>query len=120
MSVSYIDKVLYLYPGIQGVMFWHGDPVTGSPFSNAYDGLQWNNTSIMQPTQATLDAIPDATVEAAQAATAAAATQSALVAQYSSDLGIKQAYITYQSANPTATISDYITYLNNLPLPTVS
>lgn len=53
---TYLDRVLYLYPGIQGVTFWQTQP-DGTPWNDAYDGIVWENTEIKKPTKRQLDAI---------------------------------------------------------------
>lgn len=55
---DYLQKIQYLYPGIQGVMYWHTQS-DGTPWNNPYDGIVWENTDIEKPSQAMLDELND-------------------------------------------------------------
>lgn len=54
--MNYLEKVLKLYPNIQGVMYWHTQQ-DGTPWKDTYDGLIWENTEIPKPTKKQLDAV---------------------------------------------------------------
>ena len=56
MPVSPLDKVLYLYPGIQHVQYWYTKQ-DGSNWEDPYDGLVWNNIDIPKPTRQDLMAV---------------------------------------------------------------
>ncbi len=63
--ITYLDKILYLYPTIQRVMLWE-TRYDGTPFEDPYDGIVWENTEIDKPSKEILDAIPEALVIAAK------------------------------------------------------
>lgn len=56
--VTYLDRVLYLYPDIQGVIYWH-TPCEEAPSEDPYERLLWNNEDIPKPDKATLDNIDE-------------------------------------------------------------
>ena len=59
---TYLEKVLFMYPNIQHVMYWGTKP-DGKPWAHPYDGLQWDNTEIAKPTRKYLDALSDEKVQ---------------------------------------------------------
>lgn len=59
--MNYFDKILYLYPNIQHVMYWHTQP-DGSEWDDPYDGLQWYNKEIEKPTKKLLESLNPAVV----------------------------------------------------------
>lgn len=54
--INYFDKILKLYPGIQGVAYWHTQQ-DGTPWEDPYDGIVWENAEIKKPTKKQLDAV---------------------------------------------------------------
>jgi hypothetical protein len=111
--VTYLDKVLYLYPDIQGVMYWHTQ-YDGTPWNDPYDGLVWENKEIEKPTQAELDALDDETVENELNNRKEVARKNARNARYENDLTVKSNYDIYKQDNPSATFADYLDYLETL------
>jgi hypothetical protein len=63
--ITLLDKVLFLHPGIQGVVYWN-DPNPLAPSADPYERLLWDNKDIPKPTKAALDAITDLEVEDAK------------------------------------------------------
>lgn len=56
--VTYLDKVLYLYPNIQGVVYWHErNPMADS--DDPYERLLWENKDIPKPSREDLDNVTD-------------------------------------------------------------
>lgn len=112
--INYFDKILYLYPNIQRVMYWHTQQ-DGTPWDDAYDGIVWENTEIEKPSKENLDALDDSVVEAELAARNEAARKSERNARFAQDLGLVANYQNYIINNP-ATFSEYLDYLENQAL----
>lgn len=55
---TYFDKILYLYPNIQGVSYWHTQ-YDGTPWNDPYDGIVWENKEIEKPSKEQLDTVLD-------------------------------------------------------------
>ena len=58
MAITYLDKVQYLHPGIQHVMYWH-DKNPEADFDDPYDRLLWENKDFPKPSKEELDSISD-------------------------------------------------------------
>lgn len=58
MKIDYMDRILTLYPGIEHVVVWAQEPVTGEEFSDPYLGIIWNNLNVPKPSKEVLDGIP--------------------------------------------------------------
>jgi hypothetical protein len=110
---SYFDKVLYLYPNIQHVMYWQTQ-YDGKPWNDPYDGLKWNNTEIPKPTKEELDALDDAAVEDELDARKEIIRKNARNQKYASDLTVKSNYDIYKQNNPDITFSEYLDYLESV------
>jgi hypothetical protein len=110
---NYLEKVLYLYPNIQKVMYWHTQ-YDGTPWNDPYDGFVWENQEIEKPTKAFLDAIDDALVEKELADRKETARKSARDAKYQKDITTLAGYDTYKAENPNKTFSEYLDYLETL------
>jgi hypothetical protein len=124
---NYFDRVLYLYPGIQGVMYWQTQPVdimkhgmNPVPWDNPYDGLVWENTIIKKPTQAELDALDDATVEAELARREMIDLKNHRDQIMANDLNMKANYKGYKKDCPEGitpmTFSEYLDHLEAVSL----
>lgn len=111
--ITYFDKILYLYPNIQGVSYW-STQYNGEPWENAYDGIVWENKDIPKPSQLELDALDDAVVEAELAARAETARKTARDEAAKSDLTILAGYDSYKLTHANATLSQYLDYLESL------
>lgn len=108
--VTYLDKVLYLHPNIEGVMYWHTQ-YDGTHWADAYEGLVWENTEIAKPIKAELDALDDSVVAAELARRAEVKRKAVRDDQAKSNLTILAGYDTYKASNAIATLSDYLDYL---------
>ena len=75
--ITYLDKVQFLYPNIQRVMYWH-EKNSEADFDDPYDRLLWENTDIEKPTKEILDAIKDEDVIVAKEATIVAQKETLL------------------------------------------
>jgi hypothetical protein len=113
--IAYIDKVLYLYPEIQHVVFWHTQ-YNGEPWDDSYDGLIWENIEIAKPSKAELDALDDIVVEAELTRRAEVARKAARDAKYATDLSIIANYQAWLVQNAGKTFSDYLDYLESIHL----
>lgn len=111
MPVTYFDKVLYLYPNIQRVMFWQQDPVTNQPFENPYDGLQWENTEIPKLSQEALDRLDDDIVEQTLATRSETLRKQARNDKYKDDLAMKALFFQQQTSNPSLTWGEFLDIL---------
>lgn len=111
--ITYLDKVLYLYPTIQGVVFWQTQ-YDGTPFTDPYDGLKWENTEIAKPSKVELDALVNAVVETVLAARASVARKEARDAKYASDLTIISNYEQWKATNENKTFSEYLDFLESI------
>lgn len=52
--MNYFDTILLKYPEIQGVMYRHAQ-LDGTPWSDPYEGLTWENKDIPKPSKEELD-----------------------------------------------------------------
>jgi hypothetical protein len=82
---TYFDKVLYLFPGIQGISYWQTQ-YDGTPWADPYDGLVWENQDIRKPSKETLDALNENVI----IATLQKREEAARKAQISKDTPINQ------------------------------
>lgn len=112
---NYYDKIQYLYPDIQRVAYWFTQ-YDGTPWDDCYDGIVWENTDIAKPTKAELDALDDATVDAELAARTEQKRKTARDAKYQNDVYMIAKYEDYKLTQANATFSDYLDYLENLPV----
>ncbi len=56
--ITYLDKILYLYPDIQQVMYWNTQR-DGKPWQDLYEGIFWDNKKIAKPSKEELDAVTE-------------------------------------------------------------
>ncbi len=110
---TYFDKILYLYPTIQGVMYWQTQ-YDGTPWENSYDGIVWENTEIEKPSKETLDALDDAVVDAELNARKEVTRKSQRNEQYSGDITVLSNFDSYKVSHPESTFSEYLDYLESL------
>jgi len=110
---DYLDKVLYLYPKIQGVMYWYSK-YDGSDWEDLYDGLEWNNSEIPKPTKEELDALDDSIVEAEISRRAKEQQELRELEEAKKDIGVLAGYSVYKSSNKSASLKDYLDYLKSL------
>lgn len=115
MTVSYFDKIMYLYPGIQGIMQWYTNQ-NGDPLPNPYMGIEWSNTIINKPSQEALDALDDITVQTELNRRLSETVKAAFLDTLLTDLTQKAAYLNYKAANPSTTPSSYYDYINSATL----
>ena len=101
--VTLLDKVLYLYPNLQQVVYWH-EKNSAAPFDDPYDRLIWNNATIPKPALATLNAVTDAQVLQKRAEDIAKDEKKEL----SKSLLFKAIYAKELAANPTLTVDKFI------------
>jgi hypothetical protein len=106
--ITYIDKILYLYPGIQRVSYFHTQS-DGTPWQDPYDGIVWENESIPKPTKEALDQVTDYEVQTDKYSK----DREALEKQYDADIVIKSSYLMYKSRYPEITFSRYIDLMHN-------
>ncbi len=105
---NYLDRVLYMFPDIQNVMYWH-TAQNGEEWKNPYDGLEWNS-NIFKPSQAMLDAITDEQIDVEKEAQRKQERDALAV----KDLGIIANYNTAKTSDNTLTLSDYLDKLEQL------
>lgn len=110
---NYFHRVLYLYPDIEGIMYWYTQQ-DGTPWNDSYDGLIWNNNQIAKPTKAELDALDDATVEAELNSRKEAKRKQKRDEDAEKNITVLSNYDIYKQANPTKTLSEYLDYLEAL------
>jgi hypothetical protein len=113
--VSYFDKVLYLYPNIQNVMYWHTQ-YTGEPWNDPYDGLEWNNTEIPKPSKEELDALNDLIVEVELKRREEVGRKEYRNKQYSKNLVLVSNYQNWKILNTDKTFPQYLDYLESIQL----
>jgi hypothetical protein len=118
--MTYLDKVLHLYPDIQGVMYWHSDPETGEPWTSdkeAYEkGLIWNNAEIERPRRATLDALKDEDVIAAAAARSEQARKASRDASARTNPAVLAGLYLARQTHSDISLSAYLDQLETLPI----
>lgn len=112
--VTYLDKVLYLHPNIERVVYWH-EKCEQAPYDDAYDRLLWENTEIPKPTKEELDALDDALVTSEQELQIEIARKKARDEKYKADLNMVANYSAYKNASPQnlMTFSEYLDWLEN-------
>ncbi len=111
--ITYLDKILYLYPNIQRVSYWYTQ-YDGTPWDDNYDGIVWENIEIEKPSKATLDALDDAIVESELNARNEMMRKTSRNEKYADDLYMKARWQDYKLNTPNATFSDYLDYLESL------
>lgn len=111
MSINYFDKVLYLYPDIQRVCYWHTQ-YDGTPWKDPYEGLKWENPDIKKPSKKQLDALDDEEVRVELEARAEIQRKQARDAEYASDLSLVAKYVDSEENN----FSEYLDKLEQVNL----
>lgn len=107
--ITYLDRALVMYPGIQHVVYWYTQQDM-TPWENPYDGLVWNNTEIPKPTQAMLDTITDEQVlEQKQENRIIARDQ-----MFKQDLNIVANFMSHLQNHPGTSFSEYLDYLEQV------
>lgn len=109
--MNYLDKILYLYPSIQHVMYWHSQ-YDGQPWNDPYDGIVWNNKDIPKPSKAELDALDESLVQAAMDAKALENKLNRLKA----DESIQASYLIYKENHPDASFADFVAAFEKLAM----
>ncbi len=107
--ITYLDRVLVLYPTIQHIMYWNTQK-DGTPWLDPYDGLIWENIEITKPTKEELDLVTDQQVLDYQEALRIQARD--LLAKKS--LSVISNFNIYKQTNPDATFSEYLDILEEL------
>lgn len=113
--ITYLDRILYLYPTIQRVMYWNTKK-NGKPWDDPYDGIVWENTSIMKPTKTQLDAISDLDVITAKIKREAdqQIQSQVLMILKTKDPTVLAGFDFYRQSNSDATLIQYLEYLQTL------
>lgn len=123
---TYFDKIMYLYPNIQGVLYWHTQStfhnITGKndmaydgvPWPNAYDGLIWSNTDILKPTQEELDALDNASVDAQLSIRKEKARKISRDTKAKSDLALMALYDASVKSGSGLTLTQYLDQLETI------
>lgn len=118
--ITYFDKVLYLYPKIQGVMYWQSCPghlsSTGKAheWEDLYSGLVWDNPEIPKPSKEELDALDDQIVATELARRDEEDRKAHRDEQYKNDPTIKAALYIERKDNPTISLSKMLDKLEAL------
>jgi hypothetical protein len=107
--VTYLEKIQYLYPGIQKVMQWDAN-FDGTPFNDPYDGVVWENTEYDKPSKEVLDAIPDEDIIASQKEK----ELNALCDSLKNDTMAKMMYMMEKKSNADLTFKDYIKSIQDM------
>lgn len=110
---TYFDKVLYLYPNIQGVSYWYTQ-YDGTPWNDLYDGLVWENKDMPKPLKIALDELDDALVEKTLSERKEVQRKKDRDLQYKSDLSILSGFDIYIKTHIGITYSQYLDYLESL------
>lgn len=111
--MTYLDKILYLYPDIQQVSYWNTQ-YDGSAWDDPYDGLIWENTEIEKPLKETLDALDNNIVQTELSTRADVARKSARDAKYQDNVYMKAKWQDYKMENPNASFSKYLDSLEEI------
>ncbi len=112
---NYLERVLYLYPNINRVVYW-STQYDGTPWENPYDGLFWENTDIKKPSQKTLDKLDAKLVDAATAARAEKARKAWRDEEGRKNLALIAGFREYIKVNPDVTFSEYLDYLETISI----
>lgn len=112
--VSYLDKILYIYPNIQGVVYWY-EQYDGTPWPDPYDGIVWNNETIAKPSKKELDALDDDKVQEVLLYRENQRNLTQQVQDAKADPSVLAAYYVYKQSNPSATLTNFISYLLDNP-----
>ena len=107
MSVTYLDKIKYLYPGIQNVVYWQTQ-YDGKPWADLYDGIDWQNTQIKKPDKATLDAVDTNVVGTAMASNTEIARKAQRDLNAKSDLALVAEFTNARQSNAQLTLTAYL------------
>jgi hypothetical protein len=113
--IDYLDRILYLYPEIQGVSYWHTQ-YTGEAWDDLYDGIVWENTEIPKPSKEQLEALDAIVVESEKAKRAEIARKVKRNTDYAKDLSLIANYANWGFNNPGKTFSEYLDYLETINL----
>jgi hypothetical protein len=111
--MNYLDKVLYLFPDLQNVVYWH-DICEEAPSEDAYERLIWNNNDIPKPSKDDLDALDENAITTELNARNEEARKIARNAKYSKDLAVLAGYDAWKMYNSDKNINDYLDHLETL------
>ncbi len=111
--MTYIDKVLYLFPKAQGVMYWHSHH-DGTPWDDPYEGLVYDNPNFTPPTREELDVLDETVVQTELDRRTEAARKAQRDTEYCKDLSMVSAFSLARIATPTLTFSQHLDNLERL------
>lgn len=124
--MTYLDKILYLYPEAQGVMYWYTHHnccfnEDGTPkncdmqsWENPYEGLSFENQNFEIPTQQTLDALDEDAVAYVLSVREDAIRKTSRDDKARSDLSILSGLNTERKTRPNLTLTQYLDELENM------
>lgn len=110
--INYFDKILYLYPDIQGVSFWHSK-FDGTPWDHPYDGIVWENKDIRKPTKEELDALNDSEIERILNERKEDKRKEERNQREKKDLALIATFLEHKKTNPDVKFKDYLDYLES-------
>jgi len=110
---NYYEKIQYLYPGIQRVVYWQTQ-YDGTPWDNLYDGIVWENEEIEKPSQEQLDNLDDALVEQELSNRHETERKAQRDTKAKVDLGLVAQYRTAKSSDANLTFSQFLDSLEEL------
>lgn len=110
--ITYFDKILYLYPDIQRVSYWH-TKYDGSEWDDPYEGIVWENIEISKPSKETLDDLDENTVASELKNREEKEKFNQEVNRVKEDVIGKAAFFVFKQSSPSATVEDFVNYINN-------
>ncbi len=110
--VNYLDKILYLYPDIQRVSYWHTQ-YDGKEWADPYDGIVWENIEIKKPSKKKLDDLNDNVVMATLLKRKDDQRKLLRDEEASENLVLKCKYQDYLKIKPGASFSTFLDELEN-------
>lgn len=111
--MNYFEKILYLYPEIQGVSFWETQ-YDGTEWEDPYDGIVWENEVIEKPTKEELDSLDESIVKEALQRRKEHRNLIYKVERIKEDINGKAAFFIYKKDNPEATLIDFVKHLDSI------
>ncbi len=110
--ITYLDKILYLFPEATGVSYWQTQ-YDGTPWEDPYDGLVLENPNFEIPRR-TLDALDDAIVEKALEEMKKEAEKAARDSDLKGNLVILAGLRQERQKRPSLTLGEYLDELEGM------
>ncbi len=105
--MTYLDKILYLYPDAQGVMYWHTQQ-DGTPWENPFEGLVFENPNFPVPTKEDLDSLEDEVVADELRRREEVRTKTERDRKYAQDLSVVASFRLQKETSKDLTFSEHL------------